>query len=80
MPKSNYMQIRMTDEMKERIRKMSDKKSLTMTSLLQVYISNGLQSDEAQLEFNSKENMNLLFKEISPDIIDKMSVKKWVKE
>ena len=76
MPKSNYMQIRMTDEMKERIRKMSDKKSLTMTSLLQVYISNGLQSDEAQLEFNSKENMNLLFKEISPDIIDKMSVKK----
>ena len=63
------MQIRMTDEMKERIKEMSNKKSLTMTSLIQTYISDGLQNDEATLQFKSKENMNNLFQQLSPELL-----------
>lgn len=57
MAKNNILQVRITDEMKYRLKEMAHKKSMSVGALVTYYCSTGLQSDNLLAQVLTTERM-----------------------
>lgn len=76
MAKTDYLQLKMTPEMKKRVKEMSEKKSLSMSALIQSYVSMGLQNDELIQNFQTEENIKDMLLKLSGDISKQTNINK----
>ena len=76
MTKNQYIQIRVTDELKEKLQTMAVKKCLKMSQLITQYISNGLLNDERIDEVLSSKSLAEILTYLPQEALDKLKKNK----
>lgn len=76
MTKNQYIQIRVTDELKEKLQNMAVKKCLKMSQLITQYISNGLLNDERIDEVLSSKSLAEILTYLPQEALDKLKKNK----
>lgn len=75
MTKNQYIQIRVTDELKEKLQAMAEKKCLKMSQLITQYISNGLTNDERIDEVLSSKSLAEILTYLPQETLEKLQKK-----
>ena len=70
MGKTEWLQIRVTEELKEKLRCVAERKSLSMSALALYYVSQGLDNDSKMERLVSPESYNKIFQGLSPEVVE----------
>lgn len=70
MGKTEWLQIRVTEEMKEKLRSVAERKCLSMSALVLYYVSQGLDNDSKIERLVSPESYNKIFQGLSSEVVE----------
>lgn len=72
MSGNEFLQVRVTKEMKQNLKEIAKKKAMTVSSLCSMYLANGIQAEMKSEEIMSIESIKKVFDSIGIENVSKL--------